>query len=85
LQSQLRDTARRARKRGVAERLAGDLIGLPFVSRPEVAARYEITGQGAINAIRGLIEIGLLEPASFHGPRRAQVYVAPAVLEILSS
>jgi Fic family protein len=85
LQSQLRDTARKARKRGVAERLAGDLIGLPFVSRPEVAARYEITGQGAINAIRGLVEIGLLEPASFHGPRRAQAYVAPAVLEILSS
>ncbi len=85
LQGELRDAAREAGKRGAAERLAADLIGLPFVTRPEVAARYGLTGQGATNAIRTLVDLGLLQPAGFRGPRRAQVYRAPAVIEILSA
>jgi Fic family protein len=85
LQRSLRETVQRAGKRGAAERLAGDLVGLPFVSRPEVARRYGLTGPGATNAIHTLEELGLLEAAPFRTFRRAQVYRAPAVLEILST
>lgn len=40
--------------------LAGDLIGRPFVSRPEVAKRYGVTGQGAANAIAALAVLDIL-------------------------
>ncbi len=86
LQGELRGTVQRAGKRGVAERLAGDLIGLPFVHRSAVAQRYQLSGQGAVNAIRALVDLDILEPVRvFHPPRGAQVYRAPAVIEVLSS
>lgn len=86
LQGELRGTVQRAGKRGVAERLAGDLIGLPFVHRSAVALRYELSGQGAVNAMRALVDLDILEPVRvFNPPRGAQVYRAPAVIEVLSS
>lgn len=85
LQSELRDQVHAAGKRGVAERLAADLVGRPFVSRPDVARRYGITGQGASNALRTLHDLGLIEPAFQASSHRGQVYRSPAVLEVLSS
>jgi Fic family protein len=86
LQGELRKAVQKAGRRGAAERLAGDLVGLPFVSRGEVAKLYELTGQGAINAIQTLVDLEILQPAKFRrGPRRAQVYRAPSVLAILYS
>jgi Fic family protein len=83
LQRELRDRVQAAGKRGVAERLAGDLVGLPYLSRTDVVRQYGLTGQGAANAIRSLVELGLLEAVPYRMSRRAQVYRAPAVLEIL--
>lgn len=85
LQLQLRATVQMAGKRGAAERLAGDLVGLPFVSRPEVARRYGLTGPGATNAIHTLEKLGILEPVPLRTVKRAQVYRAPAVIDVLSS
>jgi Fic family protein len=85
LQDDLRGVVRNAGKRGAAERLAGDLIGLPFVTSLVVSTLYELTGQGAINAIHVLVDLGLLEPAQYRVSGRARVYRAPLVLEILSS
>lgn len=84
LQRMLRDTVHAAGKRGVAERLAGDLVGLPYVTGPLVTARYGLSRQGANNAIRALHELGLLRPAPFT-IRGAQVYRAPDVTGIIET
>jgi Fic family protein len=83
LQDELRTTVQTAGKRGVAERLAADLVGLPYVTRADVAARYHLSGQGAINAINTLAELDILLPA-FRTHRGAQMWAAPAVVQIVS-
>jgi hypothetical protein len=45
LQDALRSRVQSAGKRGVAERLAAELVGLPYLTRADVAERYEISGQ----------------------------------------
>jgi len=80
LQAEHRDRVHQAGKRGVAERLAADLVGIPDVNRTGVMRRYGLTGQGAANAIRSLVELGLLEPTPFRTAHRAQMYRAQAVL-----
>jgi Fic family protein len=85
LQSELRATVQTAGKRGSAERLAADLVGQPFVSGPVVAERYGLSLQGAINAIRSLVDLGILEPVRARKGRRAQLYRATRVLDILVS
>jgi Fic family protein len=85
LQKEFRETVHAANKRGVVERLAGDLIGHPFVSRSDVAKRYGITGQGAANAIAALTDLGLLQPTNRRAATGAQRFVAQAVLNVLLS
>ena len=83
MQQDLRSRVQDAGKRGVAERLAADLVGLPYVSRAEVRDRYSLSGQGAINAINTLVDLGILEPATFRFSR-GQLYVANEVVRVLS-
>ena len=52
LQERLANDVQDAGKRGVAVRLAADLVGMPDVSRTDVR-RASAVGQGAINAITG--------------------------------
>lgn len=82
LQQELRERVQNAGKRGAAERLAGVLIGRPFVTGPEIAKLFELSGQGAANAIRALVEIGILKEAGFRQSHGAQVYCSHEVLEI---
>ena len=84
LQDELRSRVQRAGKRGVAERLAADLIGDPYLTRQDVARRYELSGQGAHNAIKSLMDLRILE---FAGTRStgAHLYVARAVVDVVSS
>ena len=63
LQARLRGSVQAAGKRGASERLAADLVGLPFVTNADVARRYGLSPQGAINAMRTLLELGIVEPA----------------------
>lgn len=84
LQEQLRDRVRDAGRRGAAERVAGDLVGIPFVSRPMVARRYELSTQGAGNAIQVLEDLEILRRTG----RRvsgAEEFVAPEVVELISA
>ena len=74
-------TVRRARSSGVPERLAGELIGAPVLMAGQVAARHGITHQGAMNALRRLSFLGLLEETERRGRR---VFVATAVIRILT-
>jgi Fic family protein len=85
LQEQLRRRVQKAKKRGSAERLAADLVGRPYVDRPWVAKRLGLSGQGAQNAINTLLALEILEPAQARLARNARLYVAPEVVEIISS
>ncbi len=84
LREEMRSIVQAAGKRGSAERLAADLVGMPYVTGPTVAAIYGLSGQGATNAVRTLVELDVLRPASFRLSRGAQVYFAPAVVRALS-
>ncbi len=84
LQAELRSRVQSAGKRGSAEHLAADLVGGPYVTGPMVAKSYGLTGQGAANAVRTLVELKILEPSPLRMSRGTQLYVAPDVLRALS-
>jgi Fic family protein len=71
---------RQARLSGLAERLAADLIGLPVLKAGQVAARYEVTHQAAMNALRRLESLGVL---SAHSARRRVTFRADEVVDLL--
>jgi Fic family protein len=83
LQDELRSRVQAAGKRGVSERLAADLVGLPYVTRGDVAKRYGLSGQGATNAINTLVSLGVLEKAWINS-RGAWLYTAPEVVTVIS-
>jgi cell filamentation protein, protein adenylyltransferase len=85
LQGELRAAVQGAGKRGVAEQLAADLVGSPFVTRSQVEKNYGLSRQGAWNAINALVDLGILEIAQLHGPRGARYFVAPQVVQIASA
>lgn len=75
------ETVRRAGTSGVAERLAGELIGAQALTAGQVAHKHAISHQGAMNALRRLATLGLVEEAQRRGRR---VFLAPSVVEILT-
>jgi Fic family protein len=83
LQDALLSRVQAAGKRGVSERLAADLVGIPYLTRADVAKRYGLSGQGAINVINTLVELGILRDAGFL-QRGARVYMAPEVVRAVS-
>ncbi len=66
---------------GIAERITGELIGSPTVRAGQVAARYGITHQGAIRALRRLAEIDIVSERARDG---GVTFTATAVVELLS-
>lgn len=85
LQGQLRTTVQSAGKRGVAERFAADLVGRPYLTQKEVSQWYGLSKQGASNAIRTLLDLGIIELSGLRALGNARVYAAPAVIKIVSS
>ena len=83
LQVALRARVQQARKRGVSEQLAADLVGRPYVSVPMVRRLYGVSDQGAAKVIKTLVSLGILSPSPLRGPHGAQMYVAREVLAIL--
>ncbi|MDW5597749.1 Fic/DOC family N-terminal domain-containing protein [Conexibacter stalactiti] len=81
LQQELRLRVREGGKRGATERLASDLIGLPYVDTTQVAERCNLSRQGAANTVRALVDLGILEAVGAVG--RATLYRAPDVTRIL--
>ncbi|HEX3362435.1 MAG TPA: Fic/DOC family N-terminal domain-containing protein [Solirubrobacterales bacterium] len=84
LQTELRTQVQRARKRGVAEQLAADLIGNPYITSQDVSGQYGISGQGAHNAIKTLADLGIIELIGTRSSG-AHLYVAPSVVAVVSS
>ncbi len=66
---------------GVAERLAGELIGKPLLTAPGVAQEHQISRQAAINALRRLVEVNLVVEVDRNGRK---MFRAPQVIELLS-
>jgi Fic family protein len=85
LQAELRATVQQAGKRGVSEQLAADLVGGPYVARNTVSNHYGLSGQGAHKVIDALVGLGILEQTHLRNNRGARVFVAPRVVEVLSS
>jgi Fic family protein len=85
LQADLRARVQAARKRGAAEQVAADLVGQPFITSGDVARRNDLSPQGAINVIRTLTDLKILEPAAFRGPRGAQMHLCREVLNIAAA
>ncbi len=46
---------------GVAERVAGELLGAPILRARHVAQRHQVSHQGAMNALRRLAELGVVD------------------------
>jgi Fic family protein len=65
---------------GVAERVAGDLIGSPIVRAPTVARQHHITPQGAMLALRRLVELGVLDEERMGG---RIIFVANEAFDLL--
>jgi Fic family protein len=55
------ELVREARVTGVAERVAGELIGAPILRASQVAEHHQVSHQGAMNALRRLGELGIVE------------------------
>lgn len=81
LQEETVRAVREAGVSGVAERVAGELIGSPILRAPLVAARHNVTQQAAMNALRKLTELKILTERN----RRGRVsFRADRVVELLS-
>ena len=61
------DRVRGAGVSGVAERVAGELIGSPIVRAPVIARQHQVTPQGAMLALRRLAELGIVEEQRIGG------------------
>jgi Fic family protein len=51
---------RQAGVSGVAERVAGELIGAPILTAGQVAKRHDVSHQGAMYALRRLADLGIV-------------------------
>jgi Fic family protein len=60
LQARQVEVARAAGVSGVAERVAGELIGAPVLRAGRVADRHGVSAQAAMNALRRLAALGLV-------------------------
>lgn len=74
------DRARQAGVVGVAERVAGELIGSPVLTASRVARSHDVSHQGAMNAMRRLAQIGLVRERERHGRKS---FIADRAIELL--
>ena len=66
---------------GVAERLAGELIGAPMLRATTVSRRHQVSHQGAMNALRRLAELGLVQEETRNG---RIIFTARRVVALIS-
>ena len=71
---------RAARVSGVAERVAGELIGTPALRASQVMEAHNVTHAGAMKSLRRLVELGLVEERVRNG---RVIFVAPRVVQLL--
>jgi Fic family protein len=71
---------RGARAFGTAERIAADLIGKPVLTASQAADWYEVSHQAAMNALRRLAELGVVQE---HRRGSRILFAAPEVVALL--
>jgi Fic family protein len=74
---------RRAKVRGVAEKVTEDLIGYPMLTVTDAAKRYGVSYPAINNAISKLVELGLVQERT--GKKYGRLFVATEVLRIYQS
>ncbi len=77
---QVLEQVREANISGVGERVAGELIGSPFVRAPAIARAHSVTHAGAMLALRRLADLGVLRERRIGG---GVSFVADRALELL--
>jgi len=66
---------------GVAERVAGELVGGPILRASVIAKRHDVSHQAAMNALRRLAELGIVKEQT----RRGRIsFTAQPVVQLLS-
>lgn len=75
------EKVREAGVSGVAERVAGELIGAPIVRAPQIARAHGVSPQGAMLALRRLAELGILREDRVGG---RVSFVAGEALQLLA-
>ena len=81
-QEEALDRVRAAGVSGVAERIAGELIGTPILRASTIVSRHAVSHQGAMNALRRLAELGLLVERARNG---RVTFQADAIVALLST
>jgi Fic family protein len=81
LQEEFVRRVREAGFSGVAERVAGELIGAPILRAPLVAERHNVTQQAAMNALRRLAQLEIVTERVLRG---RVSFRADRVVELLS-
>jgi Fic family protein len=71
-----------ANVRGVALRIAEDLVGSPFVTPTRAAEKFGVTYEAANSAMARLVDNGVIREAT--GRTYARVFVSPEIVEIVS-
>jgi Fic family protein len=71
---------REARVSGVAERVARELIGAPILRASQVAGRHGVSHQAAMNALRRLAELEVVEERTRHN---RIVFTAREVVDLI--
>lgn len=74
------DQVRKAGAVGVAERVAGELIGSPVLTASRVARNHGVSHQGAMNALRRLAQIGLVVERERNGRKS---FVSERAIELI--
>lgn len=69
------------RVRGIAIRIADDIIGFPLLTPPNVAHRYGVTPQAATNALNLLASLGHLERVPWRSNRL--LFAASPILDVI--
>ncbi len=82
LQSAYHEILREAGARGAVRDIADILIGSPFVNIPNLRDQTGLTYQAVSNAVRRLVELGILEQRNTAG---VMAFRAPAVFDIISA
>ncbi len=82
LQTSFRRRVHAEKMRGIAVRIAEDLIGRPYVRATQASKIYDVTYPAANSAIRRLVDAGILTQL---GPLRYdRIFVAREVIQVLS-
>jgi Fic family protein len=76
------ERVRDARVAGIAERVASQLIGTPFLNAAAVVRAHHVSHQGALDALRRLAQLGVIEERAQNG---RIVFAAPEVVGLLGS